>query len=262
MSGSAGVRTLPDRLDAVIFDTDGVITRTAEIHARAWKDLFDDFLRGHAQRTGEAFVPFDDADYRAFVDGKQRHAGAAAFLASRGIALESGHADDPPDQQTICGLANRKNALFLARLAEAGVRPYPSTLRLARRLRTRGVRTAAVSASENCAEVLEAAGAAGVFDVRVDGIDAREMGLASKPDPALFLEAAARLEVEPARAAVVEDAEAGVQAGRRGGFGLVIGVDSTGRSERLLAHGADVVVADLAQFDIDIDHVWSLSNAA
>jgi alpha,alpha-trehalase len=249
-------RRLTDRLDAVIFDTDGVITDTAAIHAAAWTELFDDFLDEHARATGQAFVPFSHDDYLEHVDGKLRYDGVAAFLDSRGISLEWGEPTDPVDRRTVCGLGNRKNSYFLDALAERGVKPMETTLQLAERLQSRGIRTAAVSASENCAAVLDAAGAAPFFDVRVDGIDARELSLPGKPDPALFLEAAARLGVEPARAAVVEDAEAGVEAGRRGGFGLVVGVDRTGRPQRLREHGADVVVSDLAGFDVDADHRW------
>ena len=166
-------------------------------------------------------------------------------------ALPRGEPSDPPDRDTVCGLGNRKNDAFRAQVREHGVEPFESTLVLARRLRGRGIRTAVVSASENCAAVLAAAGADELFDVRVDGLDAAELGLAGKPDPALFLEAARRLGVEPGRAAVVEDALAGVEAGRRGGFGLVVGVDRTGHADALAAHGADVVVADLASLDVD-----------
>ncbi len=238
-------------ITAFIFDTDGVVTRTATVHAAAWKALFDDFLEEHAASTGTQFVPFGNDDYLRHVDGRARYDGVAAFLESRGIALPYGCPDDPADRRTVCGLGNRKNDAFLAEVRAHGVEPFESTLAFVRTLREEGVRTAAVSASENCEAILEAAGAGGLFEVRVDGLDAARLGLASKPEPDLFLEAARRLDVEPARAAVVEDAIVGVQAARRGGFGLVVGLDHVGASAVLRANGADVVVADLAQLELD-----------
>ncbi len=254
-----GHRVPVPRVAAVIFDTDGVITRTASVHAAAWKAMFDDFLRRWAEKTGEPFVPFDDEDYVRDVDGRARYDGVAGFLATRGIPLPRGEPSDPPDRDTVCGLGNRKNDAFAAQVREHGVEPFESTLVLARSLRAHGIRTAVVSASENCAAVLAAAGADGLFDVRVDGLDAAALGLAGKPDPALFLEAARRLGVAPGQAAVVEDALAGVEAGRRGGFGLVVGVDRTGHADALAAHGADVVVADLAYLDVDDEGRWSVA---
>lgn len=240
-------------ITAFIFDTDGVVTRTATVHAAAWKALFDAFLAEHAASAGVPFVPFTDDDYRRYVDGRARYDGVAAFLESRGIALAHGSPDDPVDRPTVCGLGNRKNEAFVAEVREHGVEPFESTLALVRRLREDGIRTAVVSASENCQAILEAARADGLFDVRVDGLDATRLGLASKPEPDLFLEAARRLGVRPEQAAVVEDAIAGVQAARRGGFGLVVGVDRVGTPDVLRANGADVVVADLAQLGLD-DH--------
>ena len=247
-----------ERIAAVIFDTDGVVTRTATVHAAAWKALFDEYLRRRADATGEPFVPFADEDYVRYVDGRSRYDGVQGFLTSRGIVLPRGEPGDPSDRETVCGLGNRKNEHFLAQLRDHGVEPFDSTLNLARRLRRRGLRTGVVSASENCAAVLAAVDAGQLFDVRVDGLDAAALGLASKPDPALFLEAARRLDTVPARAAVVEDALAGVEAGRRGGFGLVVGVDRTGHTEALLDHGADVVVADLADLDVDEKGRWTV----
>ena len=220
-----------ERIAAVIFDTDGVVTRTASVHAAVWKALFDEYLRRRADATGEPLVPFADEDYVRYVDGRSRYEGVEAFLASRGIVLPRGEPDDPSDRETVCGLGNRKNEQFLTQLRDHGVEPFDSTLDLACRLRRRAIRTAVVSASENCAAVLAAVDATQLFDVRVDGLDAAALGLASKPDPALFLEAARRLDTEPASAAVVEDALAGVEAGRRGGFGLVVGVDRTGHTD-------------------------------
>ncbi|GAT71027.1 hydrolase [Planomonospora sphaerica] len=227
------------RTAAVIFDTDGVVTDTARVHAAAWKRVFDAFLRERADRYGEPLRPFDPGeDYLRHVDGRSRADGVRAFLTSRGIAPAAGEVEL---------LASRKDACFLAEIREHGVAPFPSTAVLARELRGRGVRTAVVSASRNCAEVLRAAGVSGLFDVRVDGVDAARLHLAGKPDPALFLEAARRLGAAPERTAVVEDALAGVEAGRRGRFGLVVGVDRHGRGRALLAAGADLIVADLSE---------------
>jgi len=245
-------------LAAFIFDTDGVVTRTAVVHAGAWKDMFDAVLRARADAGGEPFIPMSDTDYLRYVDGKARFDGVAAFLASRGIGLPYGAPDDPPERETICGLGNRKNAMFLEIVLERGVEPFESTLDLVRRLRTNGIRTAVVSASENAAAILAAAGAADLFEARVDGLDARALDLPGKPDPALFLEAARRLGIAASDAAVVEDALAGVEAGRGGAFGLVVGVDRGGQADELVAHGADVVVPDLAFFDVDAEGRWSI----
>jgi alpha,alpha-trehalase len=259
MAGADGRTDGPaERLAAVIFDTDGVVTRTASVHAAAWKALFDEYLRHRAESTGQPFVPFGDEDYVRYVDGRSRHDGVEGFLASRGIVLPPGEPDDPPERATVCGLGNRKNEHFLAQLRDHGVEAFDSTLDLVRRLQQRAIRTAVVSASENCAAVLAAVDATQLFDVRVDGRDAAALGLAGKPDPALFLEAARRLEVAPSRAAVVEDALAGVEAGRRGGFGLVVGVDRTGHTDALEECGADVVVPDLAHLDVDNEGQWTI----
>jgi HAD superfamily hydrolase (TIGR01509 family) len=247
-----------ERVTAVIFDTDGVVTRTATVHAAAWKDLFDEYLQRRADATGERFTPFGDEDYVRYVDGRSRFDGVMTFLASRGILLPPGESGDPRDRETVCGLGNRKNEHFLAQVRERGVEPFDSTLALVRRLRQRAIRTGVVSASENCAAVLAAGGAAQLFDVRVDGVDAAALGLVSKPDPALFLEAARRLGTAPARAAIVEDALAGVEAGQRGKFGLVVGVDRSGHADALADHGADVVVSDLADLDFDDEGRWTV----
>lgn len=237
-------------LDAVIFDMDGVVTETATVHSAAWKRLFDEYLERRAARGGPAFVPFDeDSDYQLYVDGKNRYDGVRSFLGSRGIALPDGDPRDPPDRETVCGLGNRKDEYFRTRLREDGARAYESTVRLIDHLRARGIRTGLVTASRNAHEVLVAAGAQDLFDTRVDGMVAAELGLAGKPDPATFLEAAARLGVDISRAAVVEDALAGVEAGRRGGFRLVVGVDRCGQGAALQAAGADVVVEDLADLE-------------
>lgn len=242
----------------MIFDTDGVVTRTATVHAAAWKALFDPYLRERAAASGTAFVEFTDDDYLRYVDGKARADGVASFLASRGIEPPLGDPDDPPGAGTVWALGNAKNEAFAAAIRDRGVEPFATTLELARSLLRRGIRTAVVSASENCAAVLAAAGAADAFEVRVDGLDAAALGLAGKPDPAIFLEAARRLDVAPRDTAVVEDALAGVEAGRRGGFGLVVGVDRSGRPDALAQHGADVVVADLERFEVDDDGAWRI----
>lgn len=239
------------RIDAVLFDLDGVVTDTAALHAEVWRRVFDDWLAERARRTGGIFEPFEVArDYRHHVDGHPRYEGAAAFLASRGIDLPLGDPADPPERETICGIANRKDGELHRRLSEGAVAAYPSTVALVRELRERGVPVAVFSASRNAAAVLRAAGADALFDAGVDGIEAAALGLPGKPDPATLLEAARRLGVPPERAAVVEDAIAGVQAGRRGGFGLVVAVDRGGIADALRAAGADVVVADLGAVEV------------
>lgn len=235
-------------LDAVILDTDGVITDTASVHAAAWKELFDGFLRDH---TGsDRYDPFTDDDYRRHVDGKPRYDGVRSFLASRAIELPEGSPDDPPGHGTVAALGNAKNERFLARLDRDPPRPYPGTVAFLRDARDAGIVTAAISASRNATAVLDAAGVAELFDTVVDGVEAERLGLPGKPDPAVFLEAAERLGVDPSRAAIVEDALSGVEAGRAGGFGTVIGVDRTDHPEDLAAHGADLVVADLAEIRV------------
>ena len=242
----------------MIFDIDGVVLRTASMHEAAWKTMFDQFLSTRAGSARERLGPFTSDDYLRHVDGRARADGVATFLRSRGITLEQGAPSDDPACNTVWGLGNRKNELFLARVREGGVEAYASTVALLGRLRDRGIATAAVSASENAGAMLEAAAVIDLFDARVDGLDARALGLAGKPDPALFLEAARQLGAAPADSVVVEDAEAGVEAGRRGGFGLVVGVDRHRAPLGLRAHGADVVVADLSWFDIDEHGHWSV----
>jgi beta-phosphoglucomutase family hydrolase len=238
----------PVRFDAVLFDLDGVLTSTAKIHSSCWKTMFDDFLRHRAAEKKEAFRPFEIAtDYKRYVDGKLRYEGVRSFLASRDIALAEGTPEDPPTADTVCGLGNRKDELVKAAIAQGEVESYPGSVALVRRLREQGIRTAVVSSSNNCEQVLRAAGILDLFEVRVDGLVASELGLPGKPAPDTFLEAARILGVSPTRAVVVEDALSGVQAGRAGGFGLVVGVDREGSGEALRTTGADVVVADLAE---------------
>jgi alpha,alpha-trehalase len=247
------IATLPkEKYDAVIFDLDGVVTKTAKVHAAAWKALFDDYLRQQGGEEGTEYGPFDvDRDYRRYVDGKPRYDGVKSFLESRAIALPYGSPDDPPGKETICGLGNRKNELFHKQLQEHGVEVYESTVALIKTLKARTYKTAVVSSSKNCVAVLGAAQIADLFDTKVDGVDAQELHLDGKPAPDIFLEAARRMEVKPARAVVVEDAIAGVEAGRRGKFGFVIGVDRGGQGTELRSHGAEAVVADLAEISLE-----------
>src|SRR4051795_9061077 len=239
---------LPDGIRACLFDLDGVLTQTAKIHARAWKQIFDDFLREWSERTGEPFHEFDrPTDYDEYVDGKPRLDGVKSFLDSRGIHLPMGASSDPPEAETIHGLGTRKNDLVLELIRHQGVEPYEGSVRLVEAVRGEGRRRAVVSSSTNCEDVLRAAGIDQLFEVVVDGVVAEREGLAGKPAPDTFLHAAKRLGAEPAEAAVFEDAQAGVQAGRAGGFGWVVGVDRTGQAEALRARGADVVVQDLAE---------------
>ncbi len=240
----------PRDYQAVIFDLDGVVTRTAAVHAAAWKQLFDTFLQ---HRDGASYRPFTETDYLDHVDGRPRYEGVAAFLASRGIRLPPGDPADPPGQDTVCGLGNRKNQLFRELLDTHGVEVFESTLGLVRELRRQGLKTAIVSSSQNAASVLAAAGIQDLFDTRVDGNDIPRLKLKGKPEPDLFLEAAIRLNLEPRQAVVVEDAVSGVKAGRAGGFGQVIGVDRAGRSQALKEAGAHAVVTDLAAVTVDGD---------
>jgi len=242
----------PEKFDAVLFDLDGVLTETASIHAAAWREMFDEFLRQRADDGGAAFVPFDiDVDYREYVDGKPRYDGVRSFLASRAIDLPEGDADDPPTANTVTGLGNRKNELVVELIDSQGVEPFPGAVRLVESLRASGIKTAVVSSSANARTVLAAAGIADLFDVRVDGRVAAELALPGKPAPDTFLEAARRLEAPPHRAVVVEDAISGVQAGRSGGFGLVVGVGGAEHAQALLDNGADLVVDDLDELLAD-----------
>lgn len=247
--GHQDASTLIDsrRYDAVVFDMDGVITNSAALHAAAWKQMFDEFLKGVDRSSGANVQPFTESDYLSHVDGKPRFSGVADFLRSRGITLPAGERSDPPEANTISGLGNRKDRLFMQRVHNDGVPAFASTIALVRQLHAAGIRTAVFSASRNCADVLAAAGVGELFPVRVDGVVAEELGLAGKPDPAMLVEATHRLQSQPDRTVVVEDAEAGVAAGRAGGFGMVIGIDRVGKPERLAQRGADVVVSDLAE---------------
>jgi beta-phosphoglucomutase family hydrolase len=239
---------LPDTVTGCLFDLDGVLTRTAIVHARAWKQMFDEFLEEWAACTGQTFVPFDaGADYGNYVDGRPRLEGTRGFLQSRGIDLPEGSPDDPPGTWTLHGLSNKKNDLVLRLLREGGVEVYEDSVRYVQAVRDAGLGTAVVSSSANTAEVLDAAGITHLFDARIDGVVAAERRLPGKPAPDMFLAGAAALRVGPDAAAVFEDALAGVEAGRAGGFALVVGVDRVGQAEELRRHGADVVVGDLSE---------------
>lgn len=226
---------------------DGVLTRTAKLHAAAWKETFDAFLRERAGRTGEPFVPFDEvADYDGYVDGKPRAEGIRSFLASRGIELPEGSDDDAPDAETVHALGGRKNDIVLRRMRADGVEVYEGSVRYVRAVRAAGLRTAVVSSSEHCREVLAAARIEDLFETRIDGIVSARQHLRGKPAADTFLAAARALRVGPPEAAVFEDALAGVAAGRAGGFGCVVGVDRAGQADALTEHGADIVVSDLS----------------
>ena len=247
---------LPDTVHACLFDLDGVLTDTASVHTKAWKAMFDDYLRQRAERAGEEFVPFDpDSDYRQYVDGKPREDGVRSFLESRGIELPEGEPDDPPDKETVNGLGNRKNDAFQKTLHEDGVQVFDGSRRYLEAVADAGLASAVVSSSANTRDVLEIAGIDQFFQQRVDGVTLREEHLEGKPAPDSFLRAAELLEVEAGAAAVFEDAISGVEAGRAGNFGFVVGVDRVGQADELRRNGADVVVTDLADLlEHDHDH--------
>ncbi|GAA1178100.1 beta-phosphoglucomutase family hydrolase [Kitasatospora gansuensis] len=238
---------LPDHIEAFLFDLDGVLTQTAKVHAAAWKDMFDTFLRAEALRTGTGFAPFEPEDYDQYVDGRPRLDGTRTFLASRGITLPEGRPDDPPGSLSVQGLSNAKNDTVLRMIREQGVQPYPGSVAYLHRLRELGLPRAVVSSSANCRDVLRAAGIDDMFDVVIDGLVAGREHLPGKPAPDTYLAAARALGTEPAHAAVFEDALAGVASGRAGGFGAVVGVNRTGQAQALREHGADLVVDDLAE---------------
>jgi alpha,alpha-trehalase len=242
---------LADEYDALLFDLDGVVTQSMRIHAHAWQTLFDEYLQERAKGGGEPFVAFDiDKDYRNYLDGKARYEGVRSFLDSRGISLPEGEPSDEPTQETVCGLGNKKNRYFQSLIRKQKVDVYGSSVQLIRQARARGMKTAVVSSSKNCKQIVESVGLDALFDTRVDGMEVEHYRLKGKPAPDMFLEAAKRLGVEPKRAVVFEDAISGVQAGHGGGFGLVVGVDRTGHPEDLRSNGADVVVSDLGELSL------------
>lgn len=238
---------LPDAVRACLFDLDGVLTQTAKVHAAAWRTMFDEYLRARAQRTRTEFVPFDAiADYERYVDGRPREDGVRTFLAARGIELPPGRPEDPPAAETIAGLGNRKNELFLGLVDDQGVEVFPGSVRYVEAAQAAGLSCAVVSSSANSREVLAAAGILDLFETVIDGRIAVRDRLRGKPAPDTFLAGARALDTAARQAAVFEDALAGVEAGRAGGFGFVVGVDRVGQADELRAHGADVVVGDLA----------------
>jgi beta-phosphoglucomutase family hydrolase len=239
---------LPDRITALLFDMDGVLTQTAKVHADAWKQAFDEFLKRRAESEGGKFVPFDKVeDYDQYVDGMPREDGVRSFLKSRDIQLQEGSAEDSPDTDTVYGLGNRKNEILLKLIHDQGVEPYDGSVRYVKRAREQSLPCAVVSSSANTHDVLKAAGIADLFDAVVDGVVIARDHLKGKPAPDSFLAGARALKVEPAHAVVFEDALSGVQAAHAGSFGYVVGVDRVGQRGALLEHGADVVVDDLSE---------------
>lgn len=247
-------------LEGAIFDLDGVITDTAQVHEASWKALFDDYLRQCADASGEAFQPFSQQDYLDYVDGRPRYDGVRTFLASRHIQLPEGTPDDDVEQLTVCGLGNRKNRTFQTVLERDGVEAFPGSLAFIQALHARGVATGVASSSKNCERVLKRAGISELFQARVDGVVLAEQQLPGKPDPAMFVTCARWLGVSPARSLVVEDALSGVRAGRDGGFALVIGVARGTDADALREHGAHWVVGDLSELNMEnIDEYFRAS---
>lgn len=239
---------LPETVRACLFDLDGVLTDTASVHAAAWKQMFDEYLRNRSERDGTPFREFDvKADYGPYVDGRPRLDGTRGFLQSRGIDLPEGSPDDPPDAETLWGLSTRKNDLVQEKIRTVGVDVYPGSVRYLHAVKAAGLATACVSSSANAEQVLEVAGLTDLIDHRVDGVVAKQRGLPGKPAPDTFLAAAADMGFAREQAVVFEDALAGVESGRAGGFGYVVGVDRVGHADALKEHGADVVVQDLEE---------------
>jgi beta-phosphoglucomutase family hydrolase len=252
MAKAAPKLDLPEAITALLFDLDGVLTKTALVHDKAWKQMFDDFLKKRAAADGGEFVPFDaDADYNEYVDGKPRYDGVRSFLESRQIDLPEGSSDDPPAAETVCGLGNRKNKLVMELIGRDGVEAYAGSVAFVKAARAAGLRRAVVSSSANCQEVLRAAGIEDLFEERIDGNVADAKHLKGKPAPDTYLAGAEALGVEPAAACVFEDAVSGVEAGRAGNFGHVVGVDRVHHAAALREHGADVVVDDLGELILD-----------
>lgn len=253
VDSAPGVLGLPAGVRGCLFDLDGVLTQTAEVHAAAWKEMFDGYLRARSERIGEEFfVAFDAAgDYGEYVDGKPRYEGVRSFLTSRDIELPQGQPSDPPDAETVDGLGNRKNEIVLRMIRDEGVHAYDGSVRYVRAAQDAGLHRAVVSSSTNCRDVLIAAGIEDLFEQRIDGVVAEREHLKGKPAPDTFHAGARALGVESSQAVVFEDALAGVAAGRAGGFACVVGVDRAGQADALREHGADIVVADLVEL---LDH--------
>lgn len=242
---------------AVIFDLDGVVTKTAVAHAVSWKQMFDEYLRLREQRDGEPFKEFTiEEDYRHYVDGKPRYKGVQSFLESRGISLPLGGSGDAPEEETICGLGNNKNVKFAEILKTKGIEVYPSTVVLVKALKAQGIRVGVASSSKNCPFVLQSAGIEDLFETKVDGIVSAQLGLKGKPEGDIFIMAAQTIGVEPAESVVVEDAVSGVQAGVHGGFGLVIGVAREDNAKALKNSGADIVINDFEGITPETIEQW------
>ena len=243
--------------DAVIFDLDGVVTKTAFVHAAAWKAMFDEYLRLREQRDGEPFKEFThEKDYLPYVDGKPRYKGGQSFLESRGINISFGDKEDGLEKETVCGLGNRKNIKFREVLEKQGVEVYPSTIALIKEFKSRGIRIGVASSSKNCKFVLQSAGIENLFETRVDGEVSVELGLKGKPEADIFVVAAKNVGAEPAKTIVVEDAVSGVQAGRNGAFGLVIGLARENNEKELKENGADVVITDFEGIAVEKIEEW------
>ncbi|MGD9014464.1 MAG: trehalose-phosphatase [Candidatus Omnitrophota bacterium] len=243
--------------DAVIFDLDGVITKTALIHAKAWKLVFDEYLQMREKRNNESFREFThESDYLTYVDGKPRYDGVKSFLESRGIKIPFGQPNDPPEKETICGIGNRKNSKFLEIIKTEGVQVYPSTIEFIKELRQSGIRTGIISSSKNCQYILQALGIENLFQTRVDGQVSVQQKIKGKPAPDIFLAAAGNLGAIPARTVIVEDAISGAQAGRDGGFGLVIGLARQDNESALVENGADVAMKDISAINFDWVKQW------
>jgi trehalose-phosphatase len=241
----------PDKLEAFIFDLDGVLTDTASLHYAAWKRTFDEFLEKRPRREGAPYLPFKRSDYLDYVDGKPRYDGVKDFLASRHISIPWGNEHEGPTGETVCGLGNRKDRYYLSLLRKKGPKLYPTSVEFIRSVRDHGLKTAIISSSRNCSLILRMTGTRRLFDAKVDGLDSEKLGIPGKPNPAIFLEAARRIEARPRDAAIVEDAISGVEAGRRGRFGLVVGVARSHDGRQLRRHGADIAVSDLGELRLD-----------
>jgi len=239
---------LPDGIRGCLFDLDGVLTKTAKVHDAAWTQMFNEFLHQRSQATGEDFVAFDPVrDYDDYIDGRPRLDGTRAFLDSRGISLPDGQPADPPGAPTLYGLSSRKNELFLGLIKANGVVVYDGSVRYVHAAAAAGLRRAVVSSSANCRDILRSAGIEDLFEERIDGVVASQQHLRGKPAPDTYLAGARAIGLRPGEAAVFEDALAGVEAGRAGRFGYVVGVDRVGQADALRQHGADVVVTDLSE---------------
>jgi len=243
--------------ESVIFDMDGVITKTATVHAKAWKKIFDDYMRERSEKLGEEFKEFDkNKDYLQFVDGKPRYKGVQSFLKSRKISVPFGKPEDPETKETCCGIGNRKNVVFNQLLDKGKVEPFDAAIDLISDLKNAGIRVGIVSSSKNCQKILRAAGVEDLFETRVDGVISAELGLKGKPAGDAFVTAALNLGTTPDRSVVVEDATSGVQAGRNGGFALVIGVARKHNEKSLFKYGADVVVRNMSPITLEWIEEW------